>query len=74
MEWEPCTHLTARSHIVGTRKQGRKQRPIWRCSKCGADDVWGPGWRYYGSVECKRCTLAAIDRVECPKCAAKGTA
>jgi hypothetical protein len=43
----------------------------WRCSGCGAVDVWDAGWRYMGNVECPRCWVAEIEAVHCPACAAK---
>lgn len=44
----------------------------WVCSNCGRDDAWGPGWAYYGTVECFGCGLAEMDWVACsPQCAEK---
>ena len=62
-----CAHGLGPEHQAGKNAQGV---PVWRCSDCGAQDLWRTGWRYYGSVECKRCWRPEVQRVQCPACAA----
>jgi len=71
MTWEPCTHKTMTDHVTGKSDDGRN---LWRCSNCGAVDVWGDTWGYHGNVECPTCWTAAIDSVACSKSCAEALA
>ena len=61
-----CRHKTALDHIVGRTLEGER---IWRCSSCGVTSLWVAGWRYYGNLECRKCSVAVVETVECPGCA-----
>jgi hypothetical protein len=67
-----CRHGVPRDHQAGvTETEHFTNVPVWRCSDCGAEDIWREGWRYFGTFECKKCGLPEVERVECPVCAAR---
>ena len=45
--------------------QGKLGACVWRCSRCGKEDVWRDGWQFFGSYECRVCSMAAIFVVLC---------
>jgi predicted RNA-binding Zn-ribbon protein involved in translation (DUF1610 family) len=66
-----CRHGVRADHVVGRAEEGAA---VWRCSKCGATDVWVAGWSYYGSYECPACEQAVVEDVRCPECRPVGVA
>ncbi|HXI15292.1 MAG TPA: hypothetical protein VNM48_02900 [Chloroflexota bacterium] len=60
-----CEHKTPSYHVTGRTSEGRM---LWRCSSCGAKDIWGDGWIYFGNFECRKCSVAVMERVYCPAC------
>lgn len=70
VQYDParCGHAVASDHIIGRTTEGQA---IWRCASCGAEGPWAEGWRYYGTVECKRCWRPIVERVQCETCADK---
>lgn len=64
-----CAHKIASDHHAGTAPNGRR---LWKCSCCGAVDVWGVGWMVHGQIECRKCGHQVCDSVACsPSCAEK---
>jgi len=63
----PCTHKTRKDHSFDG--QGAGSPRLWICGVCGIVAPWGPGWMYYGNIECKRCGWTDIEHVWCPECA-----
>ena len=62
-------HRTARDFSYVTAAGVR----LWRCSFCDrAPESWGPGWDYYGPIECMRCGAEPIEHVRCPDCSKAG--
>jgi len=58
-----CTHLTTENHcrtLNGVR--------VWTCTKCKFEGPWEEGWRYFGSLECVKCSSPQVDVVHCPAC------
>lgn len=36
---------------------------VYRCTRCGARDGWGPGWLWYGDY------IRGASQILCPRCA-----
>jgi len=58
---DECTHDTMDDHSVLSHAGIR----FWTCSVCGSCKTWDDGHEYLGSIECKKCWRASIDRVTC---------
>ncbi len=61
-----CTHKTISDHSTLDRNVR-----IWACSACGKRAPWAEGWGYLGSIECRRCGTAEIEKVACSEACAK---
>ena len=60
MSYVRCQHKTQADH---SRRVGDLLH--WTCSGCGTVGPWTEAWGYYGTIECKRCWMAAIEWVHC---------
>lgn len=60
--WSACKHKTFRDFSF--RRDDK--RLVWKCSHCGKQALWNDeAWGYYGTVECRKCSTAAIEFVWC---------
>lgn len=61
----PCEHKTYKNYVISKREVEGELKSVWKCSRCGNEDIWGPTWTYYGNLECRHCWLAQMDSVNC---------
>lgn len=66
-----CSHGTYADHTLKSRVPNGVL--IWKCSTpgCGHTGPWSDGFEYFGSIECRVCWLADIEKVSCAKCRGK---